>query len=285
MPGRKIFSLVRSGGGRLAGGPRPALLQLLEMEAMLQDFILWRAIDSAQTGSFNMVFEPLHRLRLLNKLRLLNHTFLAFVRSLRKGVYGGWHAPSLAREAACARAHFNLTVASIGARLWEERERSRAVWRAARAAQVAACVADHMICAMRVEGSWVEHRHDVGTEREGVEVMYVDTYTPLAHGRRIGCQMDVRRLPDAHRSGTVWGHVDVGDWSLRDACCTCLVPGAGCALHQTHPGAQWNWRVCRPVRRVLVKCTLEGGGVKLRVGTKASRSMFPRDRPVNEPVS
>ena len=253
---------------------------------MLQDFILWRAIDSAQTGGIMItVFEPLHRLRLLNKLRLLNHTFLAFVRSLRKGVYGGWHAPSLAREAACARAHFNLTVASIGARLWEERERSRAGWRAARAAQVAACVADHMICATRVEGSWVEHRHDVGTEREGVEVMYVDTYTPLAHGRRIGCQMDVRRLPDAHRSGTVWGHVDVGDWSLRDACCTCLVPGAGCELHETHPGAQWNWRVCRPVRRVLVKCTLEGGGVKLRVGTKASRSMFPRDRPVNEPVS
>ena len=134
-----------------------------------------------------------------------------------------------------------------------EAEKRRALEAARRAAEVARRHHLNFVHARRASmltGRTILHRHDVDTEREGIELLHV-----LAYERKgdLACSLHVHRCTplawrwrEMRRLAGLWrpAVLDVNDNTFEDAMCTCADLQAGncelCSL-PTSQDRKWNW--------------------------------------------
>ena len=154
------------------------------------------------------------------------------------------------------------------------RQAAEAAYEAALRFQIAQI---HVARANKLVGRTILHRHDVDTEREGVEVLHVLSYRRMQHLR---CALRIELLtPHLWNHGArcssvsrlnpgLWTDCElvVDDTTFEDAMCECVdVQGNACIfctqqLGQDMP-AKWNWcmvaRNDAPQRGVVLKlCTV-----------------------------
>ena len=174
------------------------------------------------------------RLLLLQKLRCVCWTMRSHVKKIKKEILPSWCYDSLL-NVIIVRCEFKLS----------QMDRALAILRheqSLREYVALQIMKNHLESKLQIQGKWVRHRHDAGTPREGIELLFVDSYEPLRSLRKEGAVLHVRRTVHSpgvplHLGGqrNVWGTLIVEDWSILSHTCVCHVE-SHCRMHPfAHP--------------------------------------------------